>query len=316
MDHGYYSAMILLRWYGLVGESFQHMEREVAQAAGAILLHNFYGHIWQKLEPELPALKPERHPLAFLLILSDELQEWNRQAYGIKDKQRTLAAEARLEITEEKLAVTYITHNASLPADFASEKKKLLYKLLDMGGIFDTVSVRCKALKKSVLPKAQTGLTARPALNDLEKLARAIHELYNEKQLERYPDKPLKYPDFNKLSESLKYSNLRQAMDIPEKLKQMGFVMSRIDPSKEKVEKIPTEYVEYLTEREHEAWVEERKSTGWVSGNHVDAEKKITPYLVAYKKLPDEIKQLDRDPVENIPVLLSRIGMAVYKREA
>ncbi len=320
IDHGYYSSIIVLKWYGYLIQSAKYKPEyffwPVLDSASAILLHNCYKNMLQKKPFNLGALAPVTHPIAYLLILCDELQEWNRQAYGIKDKQRTLAAEARLEITEEKLAVTYITHNASLPADFASEKKKLLYKLLDMGTIFDTVSVRCKALKKSVLPKAQTGLTPRPALNDLEKLARAIHELYNEKQLERYPDKPLKYPDFNKLSESLKYSNLRQAMDIPEKLKQMGFVMSRIDPSKEKVEKIPTEYVEYLAEREHEAWVEERKSTGWVSGDHVDAEKKITPYLVAYKKLPNEIKQLDRDPVENIPVLLSRIGMAVYKREA
>jgi hypothetical protein len=60
--------------------------------------------------------------------------------------------------------------------------------------------------------------------------------------------------------------------------------------------------------------VAERKATGWVAGDSVDAEKKTTPYLVPYNKLPEDIKQLDRDPVQNIPVLLERIGMAVYKK--
>lgn len=319
IDHGYYSAIIVLKWYGYLIQSAKYKPQyffwPVLDSASAILLHNCYKNMMQKKPFNLGTLAPTTHPIAYLLILCDELQEWNREAYGIKDKLRTLAAEARLEITDDKLNVTFITHNGSLPADFSLEKKKLLNKLLDMSAIFETVSVRCKALKKQVLPNTRNEIAPRPALHDLEKLARAIHELYNEKQLERNPGKPLKYPDFDKLSESLKYSNLRQAMDIPEKLKQMGFVMRHTDSAKEAIDRIPTEYVEYLAEREHEAWVEERKSTGWVSGDHVDAEKKLTPYLVAYDRLPDEIKQLDRDPVENIPLLLSRIGMAVYKRE-
>ena len=72
--------------------------------------------------------------------------------------------------------------------------------------------------------------------------------------------------------------------------------------------------MEYLAEQEHEAWVAERIANGWVSGDQVDAEKKTTPYLVPYNKLPEDIKQLDRDPVRNIPLLLERIGMAVYKK--
>ena len=319
IDHGYYSSIIVLKWYGHLIQSAKYKPEyffwPVLDSASAILLHNCYKNMLQKKPFNFGALAPSTHPIAFLLILCDELQEWNREAYGIKDKLRTLAAEARLEITEDKLRVTFVTHNGSLPSDFSHEKKKLLYKLLDLSSLFDTVSMRCKTLKKQVLPHPRNEIVPRPALDDLEKVARAIHNLYNEKQLERYPDKPLKYSDFDKLTESLKYSNLRQAMDIPDKLRQMGFVMQYQDSSKESIASIPPEYVEYLAEREHEAWVAERKSTGWISGDHVDAEKKITPYLVPYDRLPEEIKQLDRDPVQNIPILLSRIGMAVYKRE-
>ncbi|MEA4894155.1 MAG: RyR domain-containing protein [Oscillospiraceae bacterium] len=318
IDHGYYSAIIVLKWYGFLIQSAKYRPEyffwPVLDSASAILLHNCYKNMLQKKPFNLGPLAPETHPIAYLLILCDELQEWNREAYGIKDRQRTLAAEARLEITDEKLSVTFITHNGSLSEDFSRGKKKLLSGLLAVSEVFETFNVHCKALKKQVLPRMKDEILPRPSLNDLEKLARAIHELYNEKQLERYPDKPLKYPDLDRLTDSLKYSNLRQAMGIPEKLRQMGYVMGPADCGGEAIESIPREYVEYLAEREHEEWVEERKATGWVPGDRVDAGKKTTPYLVPYSKLSEEIKQLDRDPVENIPELLSRIGMAVYKR--
>ena len=318
IDHGYYSAIIVLKWYGYLIQSAKYKPEyffwPVLDSASAILLHNCYKNMMMKKPFNLSALAPNTHPIAFLLMLCDELQEWNRKAYGIKDKLRTLAAEASLEVTNEKLALTFITHNGSLPAGFSREKKKLLFKLLDLGALFDRVAVHCKSLKKPVLPVPGDEIVPRPEMKDLEKLARAIHEMYNEKQLERYPDRPLKYPDFDKLTDSLKYSNLRQAMGIPEKLRQMGFVMRPLGSSGGLIEYIPDEYIEYLAEQEHEAWVSERIAAGWVAGNHVDAEKKITPYLMPFDKLPEDIKQLDRDPVQNIPILLERIGMAVYKK--
>jgi hypothetical protein len=64
----------------------------------------------------------------------------------------------------------------------------------------------------------------------------------------------------------------------------------------------------------HDAWMAERKASGWTEGKITDAEKKTTPYLVPYAKLPEDIKQLYRDAIRNIPALLGRIGMAVYKK--
>jgi hypothetical protein len=318
IDHGYYSSIIVLKWYGFLIQSAKYKPEyffwPVLDSASAILLHNCYKNIMMKKPFNLGQLAPTTHPIAFLLILCDELQEWNRQAYGIIDRLRTLAAEARIEITDEKLSVTFITHNASLPAGFSHEKKKLLNKLLDMDSIFKDVSVKCRMVKKLVTPVLSDEIVARPVLADMERLAKAIHELYNEKQLERYPGKPLKYPDFDNLTDSLKYSNLRQAMDIPEKLRLMGFCIRPANSPGERVLNIPEEYIEYVAELEHQAWVNERKSTGWVAGESVNVEEKTTPYLVPYDELPDDIKQLDRDPVQNIPELLKRIGMAVYKK--
>lgn len=318
IDHGYYSSIIVLKWYGFLIQSAKYKPEyffwPVLDSASAILLHNCYKNILMKKPFNLGSLTPKTHPIAFLLILCDELQEWNRKAYGIKDRLRTHAAEASLKVTDEILDLTLITHNGSLPDDFSREKKKLLFKLLDLDALFDKVTIHSKTLRKAVLPEINDEIVPRPELKDLEKLARAIHELYNEKQLERYPDKTLKYPDFDKLPDSLKYSNLRQAMDIPEKLRKMGYVMRPSDSTGEPVVAIPEEFIEYLAEQEHEAWVAERKANGWVAAESVDAEKKTSPYLVPYHKLPDDIKQLDRDSIQNIPALLMRVGMAVYNK--
>ena len=317
IDHGYYSSIIVLKWYGFLIQSARYKPEyffwPVLDCASAILLHNCYKNILQKKPYDLGPLSPGSHPIGFLLILCDELQEWNREAYGILDKQRTLVAEASLNISNEKLDMTFITHNRSMPENFSSEKKELLYYLLDMPSLFDSVEIKCKTIKKGVLPEPASELAPRPLLNDLEKLARAVHDLYNQDQRDLHPEKPLKYPDFDKLPESLKYSNLRQAMDIPEKLRRMGYEMRPAEEVKEPIKEIPFEYVEILAEMEHESWVRERLSTGWTLSDEpsANAEKKTSPYLVPYDQLPEDIKELDRNPVRNIPLLLDKIGKAI-----
>lgn len=318
IDHGFYSSMIVLKWYGYLiqcaGYKPEYFFWPVLDSASAILLHNCYRNMLMKKPFNLDALGPEIHPIAYLLILCDELQEWNREAYGIIDKQRTLAARANVKISENQLDMTYITYNGSLPADFSAKKKKLLYNMLDLGTIFKKVSIRTRAMKRKVLPEATDEILPRPELDILEKLAKAIHNLYNEKQAERFPNKPLKYPDFNSLSESLKYSNLRQAMGIPEKIRMMGYVMKPVGLDNP-INTIPRDYIEHLAEKEHDDWIAERIATGWVLGECTDHVKKTSPYLkTPYVDLPEDIKQLDRDSIENIPILLERIGMAVYEK--
>lgn len=317
IDHGYFSAIIVLKWYGYLIQSSKFKPEyffwPVLDSASAILLHNCYKNMMQNKPFNLGPLSPDTHPIAYLLILCDELQEWNRKAYGIKDKLRTFASEARVDLSSDKLNIIYITHNGSMPDDFCIEKNNLLFKLLSIEEVFEATAIHCESVSKNALPQVKEELAPRPKLEDVEALARAIHDLYNEKQRERYPDRPLKYPNFDSLPDTLKYSNLRQAMDISEKLRLMGFKMRPLEQAINPVMEIPNEYVESLAELEHEAWVAERKSTGWVSGKTVDANQKITPYLIPYDELPEEIKQLDRDPVKNIPRLLQTIGMVVVK---
>ena len=92
-------------------------------AASAILLqHNYYKHVLQKPPFALPPLSAERHPIGYLLILCDELQEWNRQAYGIEDKKKVHAADCKIRMDAGCLKVHYVTYGGVLAEDFCAKK--------------------------------------------------------------------------------------------------------------------------------------------------------------------------------------------------
>ncbi len=323
IDHGYYSAIIILKWYGFLIQSCrfkpEYFFYPVLDSASAILLHNYYRNVIMKPPFARGCLSAHDHPIAFLLMLCDELQDWNREAYGLLDKKRTFAAEASLVITDKRLDITYIAKKGMLPEQISSEKEGLFRKLLDMDALFPGgFSVCCEALDRlTVLSgdiKKSAGIVPRPLLDNLEKLAIAIHELFNQKQLERHPETPLSYPRFADLPDTLKYSNLRQAKSISDKLERMGWAMRSKGGPGAAIEKIPEEAVEALAVFEHDEWVKERVGSGWVFGETKDAEKKRSPYIVPYDALTEEIKDLDRDTVRNIPRLLDMIGMCIYRR--
>jgi hypothetical protein len=81
IDHGFYSAIIVLKWYGyltqIIGQNPLRFYNAIVDSAGAILLHNYYRNVIQKQFGCGP-LAAEKYPIAYLLMFCDEMQEWNR----------------------------------------------------------------------------------------------------------------------------------------------------------------------------------------------------------------------------------------------
>ena len=222
-------------------------------------------------------------------------------------------------VTDKRLDVTYITEKGKLPDEFPAEKEALLDKLLDMNALFSRgFSVGSESMSKlAVLAgdlKEEKAILPRPLLDNLEKMAIAIHELYNKKQMERHPDKQLEHPNFSDLPDSLKYSNLRQAKGIAKKLDLMGWEMRPQEAEGERVNEISDHIVERLAAQEHEEWMQARLDSGWTYGEKKNTLEKISPYLVPYDQLSETVKDQDRDVIRSIPGLLGRIGMAVYQK--
>ncbi len=317
IDHGYYSALIVLKWYGFAlqqaGDDPERLFWPVLDAAQAIFLHNWYRTGLQREPFSLGPMRAADNPIAYLLILCDELQEWNREARGIITRTMTLADTVHISLGEDYLAATYVTKSGRLPEDFCDKKEALLGSVLELGDLFGAgIDIDAESLDSfyNLKPRLES-VSTRPLLKDIELLAIAVHARYNEEQVARYPDKPLSYPHFSDLPDDLKYSNMRQAQGIYDKLELVGYTM-RPKGAPGAVAEFSPEVIEAMARYEHDAWMRERLALGWTLGER-NVELKKSPYLVPYDELTEEIKELDRDAARNIPILADRIGMAIYE---
>jgi hypothetical protein len=320
VDHGFYSAIILLKWYSYLVEnniSEENANHPVVNAAGAILLHNYYSNGLMKKPFNLGALKPQSHPMAFLLILCDELQEWNREAYGIEDKKRVLADESRIQVSDKLLNIDYLAPKGIMESGFASKKESLMNKVLNLTDLFEEgLSVKCLAstdIYIETIMEQDAAIVPRPLLQNIEKIAKTIHEEYMKQQKIRNPDdKPI--APWDELAQDLKYSNLRQARSITDKLKRLGYVIAEHMDGVKEITELNHEQIEFLSKIEHDLWNEERLKNGWQYGPVKDTDKKISPYIVPYEELTEEIKDYDRDTVRNMIPLINSVGLKVYER--
>jgi hypothetical protein len=149
-----------------------------------------------------------------------------------------------------------------------------------------------------------------------EILARAIHEEYVRDQTRR-GESPRTNPSmapWEKLAEDLKESNRRQAEHIGSKLRQVGcFIAPRTDWDEPLLQFTPEE-VETLARSEHQRFVDERASQGWKPGPVKDVERKLSPYLVPWEEMDEPTRELDRNAVRHLPVLLAKVGFKIQRR--
>lgn len=96
IDHGFFSAILVLNSYGKLIQKYVKKDKDfffypIVDSATAILLHNYYNKTLQEEPFNFGKLRPKQSPISYLLILCDELQEWNRQPYGVLDVHKTMS---------------------------------------------------------------------------------------------------------------------------------------------------------------------------------------------------------------------------------
>ena len=107
MDHAYFSATVLFR--KLFVEMKCERKQEHLDALTAILLHNSlykFDVTNIRSEANIP-LKMELHPLAYMLMLCDELQCWDRTAYGRNSITELHPFACSFQLKENSIKATY-----------------------------------------------------------------------------------------------------------------------------------------------------------------------------------------------------------------
>lgn len=320
IDHGFYSALIVLKWYGEfilnnveVRDGFYN---QIVDSASAIFLHNAYKNILRKSPYSLGKLSPENHPIAYLLILCDEAQEWNRESYGILDKDRIETTKVDISISEKSLDIKFITEKGTFTEAFINDKKQSFIDLLDIEAIFENgLSISSKNLNDDYIEtirKSDVKIVPRIIIENIEKIAKEIHQEYCDLRRIKGKNDNIECLEWEELSDSIKYSNIRQAKAISEKISLIGCYIDEYNEDIIETYTLSDEEVETLSVYEHQSWCKERLSNGWAYGKVKDTQKKISPYLVNYYQLSEEIKELDRDTIRNIPKLLKSIGLGIF----
>lgn len=146
-----------------------------------------------------------------------------------------------------------------------------------------------------------------------EAIACAIHESYRKGRAGDTAGDDLSLSEWEELSEFLKESNRQQADDIFTKLQRIGCSVDKVpDRTIDRI-KFTGEEIEAMAEMEHDRWNAERLRDGWKLGKTKDVRRKISPYLVGWADLPEDVKELDRETVRKIPEFLAKVGLEIER---
>lgn len=299
MDHAYFSSCLLFR---CMTDSMDagRLNKGHVDVLSAILLHNslFQHHIRKRKNR---ALSMGKHPLAFLLMLCDELQCWDRTAYGRNSRQVQYPVDADLDFSAGSISLNYL---------FSAEvgERILTYKLFTMSepsesiqldpslrvyrklqnegrifldGIFENLD--CSALQFSIKVDFQQwgeaenySYLSNSSFLHLYDLAVILHTMnHNELKIE---DREKYY-----CQQSLEYqlSGINRAKAFARYLDRIGcFYSDRLICNKE-VRYLTEEELETIAPLEHGRWMEEHRKMGW----HRFAAKDRAPLDISKREL-------------------------------
>ena len=110
-------------------------------------------------------------------------------------------------------------------------------------------------------------------------------------------------------------SYLEQARSYCDKVRLLGceLVLAQECDEASRVRSLSEDEVEFLARVEHDRWVEERTRAGWTYGAEKDVERRISPYLVGWEELSDEVREYDRAPMREMIALVESAGLAVTR---
>jgi len=141
IDHGFFSAIIMLRWYyHLIKKTNWHPAYfyfPVLDSSSAVLLHNFYKHKLMKDPFNLEPMLANQNPIAYLLILCDELQEWSRKGFGRIDTEKESPIDFNISISDSDFNINYKYLQETETIGYLKVKKENLNKVITIIDIFN-----------------------------------------------------------------------------------------------------------------------------------------------------------------------------------
>jgi len=283
MDHAYFSATVLLK------KLFDELDLEMTPAdidvLSAILMHNslykFSIAFYKNAKLNNP-IKCELHPLAYMLMLCDELQCWDRTAYGRNSRSKLYPMDCDFDFTDNKLSAVFIYDikenykgdaiNEMLETDgkdgeFLAEIKTIVDASILGIRVSARWDERRQGKKRTYLSDSDflhlyyfaVALSGRWSLAGEWKNARISGQ-----EREFINQNTSKFVDaFNELSIEYKISNINQAKAFDRYLHEIGAFYSDRPVDFPELESFTLDECLKIGPIEHERWLREHIDMGW-----------------------------------------------------
>lgn len=329
MDHGYFSAVLFLK--KLLKYNKFKLDQSTMDAVMAMFLHNsFYKYTYKneiKGEKLYQHLHLKEQPLAYLLMLCDELQCWDRVPYGEISKKQQLAWDMDIEVNNDNISVTYFFDDNATATDKAKIEgliAEINQKVINTDEIA-TLTAICKDKHKD---KKVYDYLSDSKFIDLCKIAETINTSYME-DCENAGIKGYMQSEFDSLTLEYKLSNVAQAKNYVRHLHKINCFFSDRQLDYPVVNEFTEKELSYLAVDEHIRWVAEKVEMGWKYGRQVAENeetdtnsykdrkererKRIHRDIVPFSDLSDNEKKKDTFPINNMVKQLAQYGIKIYR---
>lgn len=297
MDHAFFSAA---RLYGELVESLgiENIEKIHIDALSAIMLHNslfkFSIAFYKDKDKKKAPLSMELHPLAFMLMLCDELQCWDRTAYGRSSRtilypmsvdfdfsNGGIKAEYHYDEAQKHKIEAFEKQQADYEAGLTDKKPKLksysemlgdnsfVAEIKDIVNLSEIPFSAVPATRAEDRSRKHTFLSSSSFIHlyDFAVLLSVRRKLENAKagtDAEKY------YAGFDRLSLEYKIQHLDRAKHFSRYLNAIGCFYTDKPVDFDLLTEFSTEQAEIIAPLEHERWLRSRYDAGWVHGNEYE----------------------------------------------
>ena len=214
--------------------------------------------------------------------------------------------------------VLSLTTGLSLLNRMGNQKKPVLVRMKENSGLAALLNEPGFLRENPIYP---FGITKEIISRDiiinesLDSLARIINNLWLMDRLEGGESKESNpsLATWSSLNEEFKESNRQQADHIDVKLRSINCKVSYVNGRNIKLYEYTNEEIEELAHLEHKRWRANSLLNGWSYGPERNKDTKTNPNLVLWEKLPENVKDQNRDLIKNIPKLLSKYNLEIQK---
>ena len=330
MDHAWFSSARLfcelVESLGIEGICKKHID-----ALSAIMLHNslfkfsicFYKDEEKRKEP----LRMERHPLAYMLMICDELQCWDRTAYGRNSRTELHPMGAHFDFAHNAIRAEY---------DYDVEEQEKINAFQAEYQAWEDAGCKGKAPRlkaysdmaekeqsfvseiEMIVNTEKMPLTVVPATRKLDRrlkhtylsssnflhlydFAVALNGRYSYQGDEQQVDTEKLEAEFEALSLEYQLSNINQAKNFSRYLNAIHCFFTDKPVDYEMVTEFKPEQIAVFAPMEHERWITEHAAMGWTYGE--DYETLAEKAGLNAKDLREQFRQhklaMNSDPTKN-----------------